>query len=407
MNTFKHSIKIAALILFLSLSSCNEKYPDLGDGLYAEFVTNKGTMVAKLTFEKTPVTVANFVALAEGNHPMVDSTYKGKPFYNGLTFHRVMDKFMIQGGDPTGTGSGSPGYKFGSEFDKTLKHDKPGILSMANSGGLNTNGSQFFIMEVPYPSLDFIDALGNLKNCDQPRVSCHSVFGELVLGLEIQDTISNVKVGPGNKPVEDVVIEEVNIIRQGFDARNFDAVKVWETELPKLEERKKQREEEARKKTEEARKKAEEVVNTVAAETLPILNDYKSKSKALTSGLIYYTITKGNGPKPRQGQSVNINYEGYFIDGKLFDSNRKEVEEKYGMYNPQKDKGGYYGPMTMKISPDVQMISGFKEGVSQMRVGDKTYFYIPSHLAYGENGRPPIQPNTDLIFIIEMVEIVK
>jgi len=114
MNTLKHSIKILSLILFISLSSCNEKYPDLGDGLYAEFVTNKGTMVAKLTFEKTPVTVANFVALAEGVHPMVDSTYKGKKFYNGLTFHRVMDKFMIQGGDPTGTGSGSPGYKFGS-----------------------------------------------------------------------------------------------------------------------------------------------------------------------------------------------------------------------------------------------------------------------------------------------------
>ena len=407
MNTLKHTMKITALILFLSLSSCNDKYPDLGDGLFAEFVTNKGTMVAKLTFEKTPVTVANFVALAEGNHPMVDSIYKGKKFYNGLTFHRVMDKFMIQGGDPTGTGSGSPGYKFGSEFDKTLKHDKPGILSMANSGGLNTNGSQFFIMEVPYPSLDFIDAQGNLKNCDQPRVSCHSVFGELVLGLEIQDSISNVKVGPGNRPVEDVVIEELNIIRQGFDARNFDAVKVWETELPKLEERRKQREEEARKKAEEAQKIKAEKVEAASAKILPILTDYKSKATTLASGLMIHYITKGNGVKPKQGQSAKIHYEGYFTDGRLFDSSRKELEEKYGMYSPRKDESGYYGPMTMKISPDAQMIAGFKEGAAAMRVGDKAYLYIPSHLAYGENGRGQIRPNTDLIFIIEMIEIVK
>ena len=251
MNTLKHAMKILVLILFISFSSCNDKYPDLGDGLYAEFVTNKGTMIARLYFEKAPVTVANFVALAEGKHPMVDSIYKGKKFYNGLIFHRVMDKFMIQGGDPDASGRGGPGYKFGDEFDNTLKHDKPGILSMAN-GGANLNGSQFFIMEVPYPSLDAFDSQGNLKNCDNPRVSCHAVFGELVLGLNIQDTISNVKIGPGNRPIEDVVIEELNIIRQGFDARNFDAVKVWETELPKLEEKKRQREEEVRKEEEEA-----------------------------------------------------------------------------------------------------------------------------------------------------------
>jgi peptidyl-prolyl cis-trans isomerase A (cyclophilin A) len=390
MKIFKHYMKIIALAIFATLISCGEKYPDLGDGLFAEFITSKGTMVAKLNYKKTPVTVANFIALAEGNHPMVDSIYKGKKFYSGLIFHRVMDNFMIQGGDPTGTGSGSPGYRFGDEFDDSLKHDKPGILSMAN-GGPATNGSQFFITEKATPFLD----------------NRHTVFGELVLGLDVQDTISNVKTAERNKPVEDVVIEELNIIRQGYDARHFDAVKTWETELPKLEEKAKLKAEEARKKADEARKNVEEIVNTAAAETLPILNDYKSKSKTLTSGLIHYTIAKGNGPKPKQGQSVNINYEGYFIDGKLFDSNRKELEEKYGMYNPQKDKGGYYAPMTMKISPDVQMISGFKEGVSQMRVGDKIFVYIPSHLAYGENGFRNIKPNTDLIFIIEMVEIVK
>ncbi|VAV84998.1 Peptidyl-prolyl cis-trans isomerase [hydrothermal vent metagenome] len=390
MKIFKHSIKIIAIALFATLLSCGDRYPDLEDGLYAEFVTSMDTMVVKLHYDKTPVTVANFVLLAEGNHPMVDSVFKGKKFYNGLLFHRVMNNFMIQGGDPTATGSGSPGYRFGDEFDETLKHDKPGILSMANSGP-NTNGSQFFITEKETPWLDNI----------------HTIFGEVVLGLDVQDSISNVKVGPGNRPIKDVVIKEVNIIRKGYDARNFDALKTWETELPKLEERAKQKAEEARKKAEEARKKAEEKVNAAAAETLLILNDYKSKAKAYASGLMSYTITKGNGSKPKQGNTVKVYYEGYFIDGKLFDSNRKEIEEKYGKLNPQKEQRGMYNPMPMQISPDAQMIAGFKEGVASMHEGDKAYFYIPSHLAYGENGRPPIKPNTDLIFIIEMVEIVK
>jgi peptidyl-prolyl cis-trans isomerase A (cyclophilin A) len=388
MKIFKHSIKIISLALFTTIMSCGDRYPDLEDGLYAEFVTTMDTMVVKLHYDKTPVTVANFVLLAEGKHPMVDSTFKGKKFYNGLIFHRVMDKFMIQGGDPTGTGSGSPGYRFGDEFDETLKHDKPGILSMANSGP-NTNGSQFFITEVPTPWLD----------------NKHTIFGEVILGLDVQDSISNVKVGPGNRPEKDVIIKEVNIIRKGYDARNFDALKTWETELPKLEERAKQKAEEARKKAEEKRKLAEEKSNAAAAETLLLLNDYKSKSKTSASGLMSYTIIKGNGAKPKQGTTVKLYYEGYFTDGKLFDSNRKEIEEKYGKLNPQKEQRGMYKPMPMQISPDAQMIPGFKEGVANMKVGDKAYFYLPSHLAYGKRGAPPaIRPDTDLIFIVEMVE---
>ena len=223
------------VIVFLtSATSCTkDKYPELGDGLFAEFVTNKGTMVVKLTPEKTPVTVANFVALAEGKHPLVANKYKDKPYYNGLIFHRVIDNFMIQGGCPQGTGSGSPGYKFGDEFDPELRHDKPGILSMANSGP-NTNGSQFFITERPTPHLD-----------DRP-----SVFGEVVMGLEIQDSISNVETAQRDRPAEDVIIEELNIIRQGFDARRFDAVETWEKELPLLDEKNKERQEIARQKWE-------------------------------------------------------------------------------------------------------------------------------------------------------------
>lgn len=391
MKFLKNSIKLIALALLFTVGACNDKYPDLGDGLFAEMVTSKGTIVIKLTPEKTPVTVANFVALAEGTHPMVTDSMKGKPFYNGLTFHRVMDKFMIQGGDPLASGTGGPGYKFGDEFDDTLKHDRPGIISMAN-GGPDANGSQFFLTEVPTPWLD----------------NRHSVFGEIVLGLDVQDSISNVAVAPGNnKPVDIVYINEVNIIRQGYDARNFDAVKVWESELPLLAEKKKQRQEEARLAAEQAQKEAAEKTALVAAELLPVLEEYKGKSTASSTGLLKHVINKGNGTKVKQGDNVTVWYEGYFADGVLFDSNKKDIEEKFGRLNPQKEQRGMYNPMPMEISPDAQIVAGFKEAAASMEVGEKSYFYLPSHLAYGEAGRGQIQPNTDLIFILELVEITK
>jgi len=390
MKSFKQSKKIFAFALFASLWSCNEKYPDLGDGLFAEIVTNKGTMVAKLHYDKTPVTVANFVALAEGNHPMVDSTYKGKKYYNGLTFHRVMNDFMIQGGDPLGTGTGSPGYRFGDEFDDTLKHDKPGILSMANSGP-GTNGSQFFITEKPTLWLNNI----------------HTIFGELLLGFDVLDTISNVKVATRNKPVEDVVIEELNIIKQGFDARRFDAVKTWETELPLLEERAKEKKIAELKKAGEEQRKAEEKAIAAAKQLLPTFDEFKSKAKKLPSGLMMYLIKKGNGEKPKQGTKVKVWYEGYFTNGNLLDTNKKEVAEKFGQYNKQREQQQGYTPMPVEISPNAQMIAGFNEGLANMNVGDKMYLYIPSHLAWGENGRPPVKPNEDIIFLLELVEIAK
>jgi len=394
----------------LSATSCNDngKYSDLGDGMYAEIVTNKDTMVAKLFYDKVPLTVANFVALAEGTHPMVTEKFKGKKFYNGLTFHRVMNNFMIQGGDPEGNGRGGPGYKFGSEFDIDLKHDKPGILSMANSGGLNTNGSQFFITDAPTPWLDGYDANGDLKDCTVPRVGCHSVFGEIVVGLDVADAISNVPVAQGsNKPNEEIIIKEINIIRVGYEARNFDAAKTWETELPLLEKKRKQQEEKARKEAEEAQKAAEEKTTATAAETLTMFNDYKSKATASATGLMTYTITKGTGPKVKQGDNVTVWYEGYFTDGRLLDSNRQDLEEKYGMLNPQKVQGGMYVPMPLTISPDAPLFSGFKEAAANMSVGEKVFIFVPSHLGYGEAGRGQIKPNTDLMFVLEMIEIVK
>ena len=378
----------------LTATSCNEsRYPDLDDGLYAEIIvtygTRQDTMVAQLFYDKVPVTVANFVALSEGEHPMVKDELKDSLYYNGITFHRVMDQFMIQGGDPDGNGTGGPGFNFGDEFHPDLRHDKPGVLSMANSGP-NTNGSQFFITEVPTPHLD----------------DRHAVFGQLVIGLDVQDSISNVRVAPGNnRPVDPVLIKEINIIRKGFEARKYDAVETWNRELPLLEEKQKKVQEEAAKKAEEARRIAEEKAAAMAEEVLPTLENYISKSTTKDSGLRYFIINPGDGPELRQGNNVTVWYEGYYTDGKLFDSNRQELEEKYGRLNKMKIQRGMYSPMPMMISPDAAIIAGFKEGVSDMKVGEKRFLYIPSHLAYGEEGRGMIPPNTDLMFIIEVVEL--
>ncbi len=199
MKTIK-TIKKLSLLLLLTIGvvSCQNDYPDLGDGVYAEFKTNKGTFVAKLYNDETPLTVANFVDLAEGNNEMVDSIYKGKKFYNGLIFHRIIKDFMIQGGDPLGNGSGNPGYTFPDEFSPNLKHSKKGMLSMANSGP-NTNGSQFFITLKETPWLD----------------NKHSIFGEIVIGQQLIDSIGLVETAKSNKPVDSVIINEVNIIRKG------------------------------------------------------------------------------------------------------------------------------------------------------------------------------------------------
>ncbi|MEM6516147.1 MAG: peptidylprolyl isomerase [Bacteroidota bacterium] len=402
MKSISKYLQITVLLCLALLTSCKEEYPELEDGLYAEIVTSKDTMVAQLFYDKVPVTVANFVALAEGNHPMVEDKYNGKRFYDSLTFHRVMDKFMIQGGDPLGTGAGSPGYKFAADFDASLKHDRPGILSMANSGGISTNGSQFFITEVPYPSLDAFDKDGNFKPCDQPRVSCHSVFGELVKGIEVQDSISNVKTGPGNKPLENVYITEVNIIRKGSDAKSFNAPKVFEEQMPAVEEDLKGQLELARLKAEEERQKREEKMAEAAVDNKVMIDDYLSKAQTLDSGLKVFMINEGGGPKPNPGQEAMILYEGYFVDGKIFDTNSPEIARNNGVFNEQREAAGMYGPIKMKISPDAAMIQGFKDAIAYLKVGDKAFFYMPSHLAYGERGRGGIAPNTDLTFVIEM-----
>ncbi|GIL18196.1 MAG: peptidyl-prolyl cis-trans isomerase [Oligoflexia bacterium] len=170
-----------------------------GKDMIAVFETNKGTFKVKLFADKAPKTVENFVGLAEGTKewtdPKTDKKVK-KPFYNGLIFHRVIPNFMLQGGCPLGRGTGGPGYRFEDEFHPDLKHSKPGILSMANAGP-NTNGSQFFVTVAATPWLD----------------NRHSVFGEVIENMDLVHEISKVKTGPGDKPVEDVVIKSIKIER--------------------------------------------------------------------------------------------------------------------------------------------------------------------------------------------------
>lgn len=388
MKLMTRTFQFLALFVLLTAAACQDKYPDLKDGLYAEIITNKGTMVLELEYKKAPITVANFVSLAEGTNTLVDSTMRGKKYYNGLTFHRIIDEFMIQGGDPTGTGSGSPGYKFNNEISPDLKHDKMGTLSMANSGP-NTNGSQFFITEKETPFLD----------------NAYNVFGYLVLGEDVLHTISSVETTkPGDKPVEDVVMTEVNIIRKGKEAKDFDAPKVFENHFGEAEKVEKER----IAKMEEEKRVMEEKSAAAAVETKATLDEYESKAKTLASGLKMFLINKTNGESPKNGDNVLVNYEGYFTDGKLFDSNVEEVAQRYGMFDQRRADANMYAPMPMPIKADAQMISGFKEAAKLLKVGEKGYFYLPSHLAYGERGYgPTIAPNTDLIFILEMVEISK
>jgi len=173
---------------------------DLGGGLFAVFETNQGPFVCKLEEEKTPETVANFVGLATGEKEYVDPRTQAKstePFYNGTIFHRVIKQFMVQAGDRLGQGVGGPGYRFKDEFHPSLRHDAPGVLSMANAGP-NTNGSQFFVTVVPTPWLD----------------GKHSVFGKVVKGLDLVLKISNAPTGPMDRPREEIRIERLEIVRQ-------------------------------------------------------------------------------------------------------------------------------------------------------------------------------------------------
>lgn len=366
----KKSFLLIPLLFAVFLSCKSGKYADLGDGLFADIQTTEGPIIVKLEYEKTPVTVANFVTLAEGTNPFVSEEYKGRNYYNGVIFHRVIKDFMIQGGDPTGTGQGNPGYRFKDEFNDSLSHDKAGILSMANAGP-KTNGSQFFITHKPTPHLD----------------GKHTVFGEVVEGLAVVDSIANTPIGGvANKPITDVVMNEVLIVRNGKQAKNFDAVQVISDYFAE----------------EEASLKALEEVKTNMGREFA---NQILEAEELPSGLRVLNLHEGTGDQPKTGQMVQVNYAGYLMDGSLFDSNYPEVATRYGMYDPRREQGGGYDPIAMEYSPESRLIAGFREGLLRMKVGDKLRLFIPSHLGYGPQGAGPIPPDSDLVFDLELVGI--
>ncbi len=369
-------LNIVVVLTLLFFASCtSSKFKDLGDGLFADINTNKGDIIVKLEMEKTPVTVANFVSLAEGTNPFVSEQFKDRKYYDGIIFHRVIKDFMIQGGDPTGTGQGNPGYRFKDEFSDSLVHDKAGILSMANSGP-KTNGSQFFITHKETPFLN----------------GRHSVFGEVVQGLDVVDSIANVKTflepNKKDKPVEDVVMNSVVIIRNGKEAKNFDAVKVMTDYFAE----------------EEALVAAEKQIRL---DFIAEISEQKENAMELPSGLKVFTLVEGTGEKPKVGQKVLVNYAGWLTDGTLFDSNYEEVALKYGKFDARRKAGKGYEPIPMDYSPESQLIAGFKEGLLKMKVGDKIRVFIPPHLGYGPQGGGPIPPNAELVFDLEITGIAE
>lgn len=362
---------LSAMFVFFSCNSQKKVYKDLGDGLFADIETTKGHIVVKLNYKEVPTTVANFVTLAEGKNNFVKVEYKGKPFYNGTIFHRVIDGFMIQGGDPTGTGMGDPGYRFEDEFVPSLRHNKKGILSMANSGP-NTNGSQFFITQVPTPHLD----------------GRHTVFGETVKGEEVIDAIAKAPRNGQDRPNKDIKIKNITIVANGKDAEKFDAVKVFDNYFKSVAEREKEK---------------EERVKRASAKFLEEIKVQEPQAKVLPSGVKIFTINNGEGKQPKQTEFAMVNYAGYLRNGALFDSNIKEVEESYGKYQAMREQQNGYQPIPFPYTPSAQLIPGFKEALLTMKVGDKIRVFIPATLGYGEAGAGDvIPPNSDLIFDIEI-----
>jgi peptidylprolyl isomerase len=312
----------------------------LGNGLFARISTSRGDIVVRLEFQKTPLTVCNFAALAEGKMTAAG----GKPFYNGLTFHRVIENFMIQGGDPLGNGQGGPGYQFPDEIDPGLKHDGPGVLSMANAGP-GTNGSQFFITHVATPWLD----------------GKHTVFGRVVEG---QNVVNAVRQGDR--------IERITIIRNGALANAFKTDQAAFDDLLR-----------------EASSAAAAKVKTQRDADLAQINRKYPNAIQTASGLRYIIQKEGNGPKPQAGKTVRVAYKGMLLSGKVFDSS--DIQGR---------------PLEFQAGAG-RVIPGWDFMVMDMRVGEKRLAVIPPELAYGDKdmGNGLIPAHSFLIFEMELLGI--
>ena len=345
----KEVLTLLMLALFISCDSY--KYKELGEGVYAEFNTSKGLVVAKLFIEDKPLTTSNFISLSEGTNRLVSDSLLDLRYYDSTYFHRVIPNFIVQGGDPTATGLGHPGYKFIDEFvyiseaEVKYKHDKKGVLSMANSGA-NSNGSQFFMTHKPTPWLD----------------GKHSVFGEVKIGLDVLDSI-----------VQMDTLYSVNIIRQGKEAKAFDAPTVFSKTLSDYDSI-------AKSKAQAYQSKKDAFMEQM---------NY-SESVLSPKGVRVFTKIEGSGEEVSSNKEVSIHYVGYLEDGTVFDSSYKRNK-----------------PLTIRMDVD-PLITGWTEGIRGLQEGSEVILFIPYYLAYGEEGRPPVIPaKADLIFDIKIVNIAK
>ncbi len=335
---------VATLILSFFAKGDIMAQEQLAEGLYAKLLTPKGEILLQLEYEKTPLTVTSFVALAEGKmHPAGGSKPSGTPFYDGLTFHRVIDNFMVQGGCPLGSGTGGPGYQFPDEIDPSLKHDGPGVLSMANAGP-GTNGSQFFITHVATPWLN----------------GKHTVFGHVVRGQEVVNAIRQ-----GDS------IDKMEIIRVGDKAASFQADQAsFDALLQSIDGR---RQEAARSRAEKEQK---------------LLSEKWPNAEVTPSGLRYVVLAKGEDEaKPKKGATVSAHYTGMFPDGRKFDSSVDRGE-----------------PIRFPVGTG-RVIRGWDEALMDMSRGEKRLLIIPPQLAYGERGAGGvIPPNATLVFEVELLD---
>ena len=346
-------------------SSSKPEAKPLGEGLYAEMTTTKGVIRLKLEFEKTPQTVANFVGLAEGTKfystdGSEPKDQKGKPYFDGLSFHRVIADFMIQGGCPLGTGTGSPGYKFDDEINPTLKHSGPGILSMANAGP-GTNGSQFFITHKETPHLD----------------GKHTVFGRVA---DASDQVVVNAIAKGDK------VQSVKIIRNGDKAKAF---KGDEAHFNKFAEENKKRQVEKEKAeqakfAEKIKKEAEQVKDLLAS----LKEKYKAEVFSATNGLRHIITKPGSGDMPAKGDKLTVNLVFKLADGKVIDDTRKNKA-------PLKVPVG--APMRLK---------GLEQGLKGMKNGEQRTVVVPHELGFGTAGAgPDIPPYSTLIFELEVAGV--
>ncbi|MBN2552762.1 MAG: peptidylprolyl isomerase [Spirochaetales bacterium] len=336
-------MKISRILITLFLSAFALRpvaAQSLADGLYAQLETSRGTILLSLEFEKTPLTVANFVGLAEGAIAF-DNRPEDRPFYDGLTFHRVIDGFMIQGGDPLGNGTGGPGYRFPDELAPELRHDGPGVLSMANSGP-DTNGSQFFITHAAAPWLD----------------GFHAVFGRVREGQEVVNAIR-----------QGDTIGTVKILRVGAAARSF---QVDQESFDRL--------------LREAPARQKEYAARARSLALAEIQRRWPDARQTDSGLRYRILSPGSGAKsPAYGTSVTVHYTGQRLNGLVFDSSVQRGQ-----------------PATFEIG---RVIQGWNEALTGMKHGEKRILIIPPELAYGERGYPGvIPPNEFLIFEVELLD---